>query len=101
MKPLAVTLAVGLLMLLATPSAAQFYDNSLGLRLGTTSAMTYKRFITKEQALELLVSGRKDGFQLTTLYEFSTTSSPTAEAMRLWKNRSIGWILILNKPEII
>ncbi len=70
MKPLVVTLAVGLLMLVATPSAAQFYDNSLGLRLGTTSAMTYKRFIAKEQALELLVSGRKDGFQLTTLYEF-------------------------------
>ena len=65
-----VTLAVGLMMLLAAPAAAQFYDNGLGLRLGTTSAMTYKRFVTKEQAIELLVSGRKDGIQFTVLYEF-------------------------------
>ena len=70
MKSKVVTLAVGLVTLLAAPSAAQFYDNGLGLRLGTTSAMTYKRFLTKEQAIELLVSGRKDGFQLTALYEF-------------------------------
>ena len=70
MKPLVVMLAMGLLMLVASRSAAQFYDNSLGIRLGTTSAMTYKRFITKDQAMELLVSGRQDGFQLTTLYEF-------------------------------
>jgi len=65
-----VTLGVGLMTLLAAPAAAQFYDNGLGLRLGTTSAMTYKRFVTKEQAIELLVSGRKDGIQFTVLYEF-------------------------------
>lgn len=70
MKPLVVMLAMLWVMLSATRSAAQFYDNSLGLRLGTSSAMTYKRFLTKDQALELLVSGRKDGFQFTTLYEF-------------------------------
>ena len=70
MKFLVVMMAIGLLTLVTTRSAAQFYENSLGLRLGTTSAMSYKRFITKDQALELLVSGRKDGFQFTTLYEF-------------------------------
>lgn len=63
-------LVVGIFLSFTEPASAQYYDNSLGLRLGTTSAMTYKRFITKDQAIELLVSGRKDGFQLTALYEF-------------------------------
>ena len=49
---------------------AQYYQNGLGLRLGKTSAISYKRFLTREQALEFWASGRDDGFQLTTLYEW-------------------------------
>ena len=44
------------------------YRHSSGLRLGYTSAMTYKHFIKGEEAVEFMLSGRDDGFQLTTLY---------------------------------
>lgn len=50
---------------------AQYYKHSSGIRTGYTSALTYKRFYTNEQALELMVSGRNDGLQVTGLYEFS------------------------------
>lgn len=46
------------------------YKNSSGIRLGYTSGLTYKRFMTNEQAVEFIASGRNEGFQLTTLYQF-------------------------------
>ena len=50
---------------------AQYYRNSSGVRLGYTSAITYKRFINNSQAIELMASGRDDGFQLTTFYQIN------------------------------
>lgn len=50
---------------------AQFYRNSSGVRLGYTSALTYKHFLNEEQAVEFMASGRGDGFQLTTTYQFN------------------------------
>ncbi len=44
------------------------YKNSAGIRFGYTSAVTYKRFIKDEQALELMGSSRNNGFQLTMLF---------------------------------
>lgn len=48
----------------------QSYKHSAGIRLGATSGLTYKSFIIEEEAVELMMSGRKEGLQLTTLYTF-------------------------------
>ncbi len=48
----------------------QGYEHSAGLRLGGTSALTYKDFVEENQSIELLLSGRRDGLQLTTIYNF-------------------------------
>lgn len=50
-------------------AAGQGYDQSGGVRFGKyTSGFTYKNFLANEQAIELLLSGRKNGIQLTTMY---------------------------------
>ncbi|MFT6868281.1 MAG: hypothetical protein ACJA08_003131 [Cyclobacteriaceae bacterium] len=54
----------------ATCGFAQQYQQSAGIRLGHTSGLTYKKFIHEEEAIELLLSGRKNGMQLTGLYTF-------------------------------
>lgn len=46
------------------------YDRSAGVRLGVTSGMTFKKFTANEESIEIILSGRRDGIQLTTLYEF-------------------------------
>ncbi len=46
------------------------YDQSAGVRLGWTSSLTFKKFMLEDEALEILVSGRRQGVQLTMLYEF-------------------------------
>ena len=63
---LPVCLLLTCLSLMAQPT----YDRSAGVRLGVTSGMTYKRFVAPGESLELILSGRKEGIQLTTLYEF-------------------------------
>ncbi|MEM7107180.1 MAG: hypothetical protein AAF519_03055 [Bacteroidota bacterium] len=63
------TLAFTALLILTLPAFAQ-YKNSSGIRLGYTSGLTYKRFISNEQAMEFMASGRNEGFQFTTLYQF-------------------------------
>ncbi|WP_139793865.1 hypothetical protein [Reichenbachiella faecimaris] len=47
---------------------AQQYDRSAGIRLGGSSGLTFKKFIIDEQAVELIVSNRKNGIQLTILH---------------------------------
>jgi len=49
---------------------AQQYNRSAGIRIGGTSGVTYKKFIVEEESLELILSGRNNGIQLTTLYLF-------------------------------
>ncbi len=59
-------------MLLGLISSVGFaqYDKSIGMRLGSSSGVTFKKFVHEEEAIELLLSGRNDGLQLTGLYQF-------------------------------
>lgn len=54
----------------STAMAQSMYEQSAGIRLGHTAALTFKKFMIEEEALEVMVSGRKDGLQLTTIYTF-------------------------------
>lgn len=59
------------LMLWSSSAMAQsMYEQSTGIRLGHTAALTFKKFMIEEEAIEVMLSGRKDGLQLTTLYTF-------------------------------
>ncbi|CAD5271352.1 MULTISPECIES: hypothetical protein [unclassified Imperialibacter] len=55
---------------LANAQTTQEYSQSAGVRFGATSALTYKKFLVTEEALEIMVSGRHEGLQLTTMYVF-------------------------------
>ena len=70
MHGIKVTLAFCLLALINLPTQAQYYSNSMGLRYGHTSAITYKRFFNKVGALELMASGKNRGFQAGAIYQF-------------------------------
>lgn len=54
---------------------AQYYKKSVGIRTGYTSAVTYKYFFENEQAIEVLASGRNNGFQVAALYQFNKPMS--------------------------
>lgn len=47
---------------------AQGYEQSAGVRLGTTSAVTYKKFIVPEESVEFMLSGRNEGAQFTIMF---------------------------------
>ncbi|MEM1408821.1 MAG: hypothetical protein AAGG59_18700 [Bacteroidota bacterium] len=64
-----IALALTALLSLSVMALGQ-YRNSSGIRLGHTSGLTYKRFLANEQAIEFIASGRNEGFQFTTLYQF-------------------------------
>jgi hypothetical protein len=49
---------------------AQDIERAAGVRLGHTSAITYKKFVTEQEAFELMLSGRNEGMQMTGLYLF-------------------------------
>lgn len=53
-----------------TAMAQSVYQQSAGVRLGHTAALTFKKFMVEEEALEVMLSGRRDGLQLTTIYTF-------------------------------
>ena len=60
-----------LMLWLTSDAVAQtMYQQSGGVRLGHTAALTFKKFMIEEEALEMLVSGRRDGLQFTTIYTF-------------------------------
>jgi len=46
----------------------QYYVRSAGLRLGGSSGFTYKKFFNKTEAMEVLLSGRNKGIQISLLY---------------------------------
>ncbi|WP_144017309.1 hypothetical protein [Ekhidna lutea] len=48
----------------------QLYEKSSGLRLGHTSGLTFKKFVTEDEAVELLLSGRNEGMQFGAQYLF-------------------------------
>ena len=62
-------LFLGVFLLAFSLAEAQYYDQSVGLRLGNTSGVTYKNFLTEREAMEIMVSGRNHGIQLTGLYQ--------------------------------
>ncbi|MGB3467370.1 MAG: hypothetical protein WBA74_18950 [Cyclobacteriaceae bacterium] len=64
----AVLLTVTLMVCLGFSSLAQSYEHSAGVRFGHTAGLTYKKFLVEEQALEVLVSGRNEGMQITLSY---------------------------------
>ncbi|WP_420576916.1 hypothetical protein [Ekhidna sp.] len=51
-------------------AAQQLYEKSGGIRLGHTSGLTYKKFVTEDEAVEMILSGRNEGMQYTALYLF-------------------------------
>jgi len=57
-------------LLLPVCLLGQHYERALGVRLGYSPGITYKKFIVEDEAIELIVSSRNDGTQFTTLYEF-------------------------------
>ncbi|GAB4248750.1 MAG: hypothetical protein Tsb0034_28140 [Ekhidna sp.] len=54
----------------STAGAQQLYEKSGGIRLGYTSGLTYKKFVTEDEAVELILSGRNDGMQFNVIYQF-------------------------------
>ena len=46
------------------------YEQSAGVRLGHTSGLTFKKFLIDEEALEITLSGRRDGIQIGAMYLF-------------------------------
>ena len=59
-----------LLMLVGEVLWGQDFKHAAGLRLGHTSAVQYKSMLANDEALEVMVSGRNEGLQLTMLYSF-------------------------------
>lgn len=58
------------LVMLPVCLLAQTVERAAGLRLGHTSGVSYKKFTTEDEAVDLLLSGRNDGTQFTAMYEF-------------------------------
>jgi hypothetical protein len=57
---------------------AQDYENAVGLRLGMSSGLTFKHFISTNDALEGILSSHfSNGFNLTGLYERHTGAFDT------------------------
>lgn len=58
-------------------SQAQDYENAVGLRFGLSNGITFKHFITTNDAVEGLLSTRWGGFNITGLFERHTTAFDT------------------------
>ena len=58
------------LLICTATHAQQLYEKSAGVRLGHTSGVTYKKFFTEDEAIDLMLSGRNDGMQFTAVYQF-------------------------------
>lgn len=62
------SLTAAFVLTLLVCAAQETYEQSGGVRLGYTSGLTYKKFLAGEEAVEVLLSGRNEGFQITTMY---------------------------------
>lgn len=60
---------LALIFFMPTLSNAQFIQNEAGIRLGGTTALTYKKMFENLEAAEIMMSGRENGLQFTGLYE--------------------------------
>jgi hypothetical protein len=61
---------IGFLILGTLSIQAQPYNKSIGIRAGGASGITYKQFLSSENAFELLANFRWNGFLFTGLYEW-------------------------------
>ncbi len=59
---------LAILMLTLSIANGQYYLRSAGLRLGGSSGFTYKKFFNETEAMEVLLSGRSKGIQVSLLY---------------------------------
>lgn len=55
---------------------AQSYKNSLGLRFGGSSGISYKQFLNSNRAVEIIGSFPRSGLQLTGLYQIHKNLNP-------------------------
>jgi hypothetical protein len=70
MKRALVSVALFFCMVLIHGSVtAQGYNNAIGLRLGTSSGITFKHTLGDDAMLELLLTSRWHGWNFTGLYE--------------------------------
>lgn len=63
-------LTASLLFAMLFSYSQQLYEKSAGIRLGYTSGLTFKSFLTENEAVEFILSGRNDGMQFTGIYQF-------------------------------
>jgi hypothetical protein len=65
-------------------SKAQLYKSALGIRLGPSNGITYKSFIKKNAAIEVIGTFRYQGIGLTGLYEVHG---------RAFNSRDFNWLI--------
>ncbi|MEQ9468808.1 MAG: hypothetical protein RLN88_15470 [Ekhidna sp.] len=63
-------LSLFFLLISITATSQQLYEKSSGIRLGHTSGITFKKFVTEDEAVELILSGRNEGMHVTVQYLF-------------------------------
>ncbi|MCB8998508.1 MAG: hypothetical protein H6540_00370 [Bacteroidales bacterium] len=66
-----------LFLAIASSLKAQDYQNAVGLRFGLSNGVTFKHFITTNDAVEGILATRYGGFNLTGLFERHTTAFDT------------------------
>ena len=71
MKTKSIFTLIVVLLLSFSAAKAQYYNTSLGLRIGPASGFTVKHFLKETAALEGLVYFRWDGVVITGLYELA------------------------------
>ncbi len=62
-------LIVLIIISLGNESFAQNIESQAGIRLGGTTALTYRKMFSNLEAFEVMMSGRERGLQITGLYE--------------------------------
>ena len=74
MKTKKFILALSILIGSFSIASAQIYDNSVGLRLGSSNSFVFKHFLSSNSAVELMAGTRWRGFNVVGLYEMNTTA---------------------------
>lgn len=59
-------------------SSSSVYKTAIGVRAGGTSGLTFKRFISSQNAIEVIVWGNRNWLGITGLYEFYKPAFNTA-----------------------
>jgi hypothetical protein len=70
-------LLIALIFSISAIIKAQDYENAVGIRAGLSNGITFKHFISTNDAVEGILSTRWGGFNITGLYEIHTTAFET------------------------